>query len=77
MGNTVQNTQTENWEDVEKRWTNAENTQRKEAVFQEILAKSEQLRHCITSATDDGVEEDETPSTMKLGTTQKGQGKEY
>ena len=38
MGNVVQNTQTEYWEDAEKRWTNAENTQQKEAVFQEILA---------------------------------------
>ena len=34
MGNAVQNTQTEYWQDVEKRWTNAENTQQKEAVFQ-------------------------------------------
>ena len=33
MGNAGQNTQTECGEDVEKRWTNAENTQQKEAVF--------------------------------------------
>ena len=38
MGSVVQNTQTEDWEDAQKRWSNAENTQQKEAVFQEILA---------------------------------------
>ena len=38
MGNAEQHSHTEYWEDLEKRWTNAENTQQKEAVFKEILA---------------------------------------
>ena len=38
ISNAEQNTHTEYWGEVEMRWTNAENTQQKKEVFQEILA---------------------------------------